>query len=73
MPISGCFQYYNSIVEFEVWDCDASRNSFVVQIVLAILSFFVFPYDVEYCSLEVCEEFCWDFEEHCIEFVHCFW
>ena len=42
MPISGCFQYYNSIVEFEVRDCDASRNSFVVQIVLAILNFLFF-------------------------------
>ena len=31
MPIPGCFQYYSSVVEFEVRDCDAFRSSFIVQ------------------------------------------
>ena len=31
MPISGCFQYCSSVVEFEVRDCDASRSSFIMQ------------------------------------------
>ena len=44
------------------------------RIVLAILDFFfAFPNEVEYCSFEVLEEFCWDFAGHCIESVDCFW
>ena len=40
------------------------------RIVLAILIFF--PYDVEYCSFEVSEELCWDFDGAYIESVDCF-
>ena len=32
----------------------------------------VFPYEVD-CSFEIFEEFCWDFDEDCIESVDCFW
>ena len=59
MPIPGCFQYYSSIVEFEIRDCDASRSSFIVQNCFGYAGFFAFSYEVEYCSLEVCEEFWW--------------
>ena len=30
-PISSCFHYWSSVVEFEVWVCDTFRSSFVVQ------------------------------------------
>ena len=62
MPIPGCFQYCRSVVEFEVGDCDASRSSFIVQDCFGYLGYFVFPYEVKYCSLEVCEELYWDFD-----------
>ena len=42
MPVPGCFQYCSSVVEFEVRDCDTSRSSFIVRIVLAFLGFMLF-------------------------------
>ena len=39
ITIPGCFQYGNSIVEFEVRDCDAPEVPFLYRIVLAILVF----------------------------------
>ena len=69
MPVPGCFQYYSSVVEFEVRDCDAFRNSFIVQDCFSYPGFFIFPYEVEYHSFEIFEEFCWDFDGHCIESV----
>ena len=53
MPIQNCFHYCSSIVEFEVRDCDVSRSSFVVQDCFGYPEFFVFPYKVGYCPLEV--------------------
>ena len=38
------------------------------RIVLALLGF-AFPYEVEYHSFEVFEEFFWDFARHCVESV----
>ena len=73
MPIPGCFQYCSFVVAFEVRDCDASRSPFIVQDCFGYLGYFAFPYEVEYCSFEVCEEFCRDIDEHCIESVDCFW
>ena len=74
MSIPGCFQYCNSVVEFEVRGCDASRSSFIAQDCFGYPGFFfAFPNEVEYCSFEVLEEFCWDFAGHCIESVDCFW
>ncbi|KAL6040188.1 hypothetical protein STEG23_030913 [Scotinomys teguina] len=35
--------------------------------------FFVFPYEVENCSFQVCEDLSWDFDRNCIESVDCFW
>ena len=79
MPVPGCVQYCSSVVEFEVRDCDASRSSFIVQDRFSypvFVSWFfppTFPFEVEYHSFDVCEEFCWDFDGHCIESVDCFW
>ncbi|KAL6086712.1 hypothetical protein STEG23_032488 [Scotinomys teguina] len=39
----------------------------------SLLEGFVFPYEVESCSFQVCEELCWDFDGDCIESVDCFW
>ena len=72
MSVPGCFQYCSSVVEFEVKDCDTSRSSLIVKDCFSYPWFFVFPYEVEYCSFKVCKEFCWDFDGHCIESVHCF-
>ena len=68
MPIPGYFQDCSSVVEFEVRECDASRSSFIAQDCFGYPGIFAFPYEVE-----VCEEFCWDFDGHCIESVDCFW
>ena len=43
------------------------------RVVFVILSFVVFPYEVEYYSLEVCKKLCCDFDGQCIESVDCFW
>ena len=40
---------------------------FVVVVVVVA----VFPYKVDYCSLRVFEEFFWDFDGNCIEFIDC--
>ena len=72
ISIPGCFQYCSSVVEIEARDCDASRSSFIVQDSFVYLGFFAFPYEVDYHSFKVCEEFCWDFVGYCIEFVDCF-
>jgi hypothetical protein len=37
------------------------------------LGFFVFPYEVEYCSFNVCKELYWNFDGNCIEFVNWCW
>ena len=74
MPIPGYFQYCSSVVEFEVRDCDVLEVPLLYRIVLALLGFlFAFQYEVEYCSFEVCEEFCWDVDGYCTESVDCFW
>ena len=57
MPAPGCFQYYSLEVDFEVRHCDASRSFFIVQDCFGYPGSFAVSYEVEYCSLEVCEEF----------------
>ena len=42
MPISVCFQYCSSVVEFEVRDCMPPEILLLYRIVLAILSFLLF-------------------------------
>ena len=60
IPVPSCFYYYSSIEEIEVGDGDASEDSFIVQNCFGYPGFFVFLYEVEYCSFEICEELCWD-------------
>ena len=72
MPIPTCFYYCTSIVDLEVGDGDASRSSLLYKIVLAILVFFLFAYDVEYCSFKVHEELYWDFDGYHTESVDYF-
>ena len=67
MPVPSCFHYCSSVIEFEVRDGNASRSSFIVLDSFGYPGFFVFPYKVDYFSLKVCEEFCWDFDGDCIE------
>ena len=74
MPVPGCFQYCNSVVEFEVGDCDATRSFFIVQDCFGYPGLFAVTYEFEYCSFDGCEEFCWDFDrDYYIESVDCFW
>ena len=73
MSISSCFHYCGSVIEFEVWDGNASGSTFIVQDCFGYPGFFVFPYKVDYCSLKVCEEFLWDFDGDCIESIDYFW
>ena len=73
VPIPSCFHYCSSIIGLDVRYGDASRSSFLVQNCFGFPGFFVFPYKVDYCSLKVCEEFCWDFDGDCIESIDCFW
>ena len=65
--IPGCVQYCSSVVEFEVRNYDASRSSLIVQDCFGYPGLFAFPYEVEYYSFEVCQEFCWDFDRHFID------
>ena len=58
MPVPSCFQYCSSVIEFDVRDGDTSRSSFIVQDCFGYRGFFVFPYEVDYCSFKVCEELC---------------
>ena len=73
MPIPSCFQYCSSVIEFEVRDGNASRSSFIVQDCFGYPGFLISLYKLDYCSLKVCEEFCWDFDGDCIESIDCFW
>ena len=71
MPIPGCFHYCSSIVDFEGKDYDVSKCLLIVQDCFDYPRFF-FSYEVEYCSFEVCEEFCWDFDGDYLESIDCF-
>ena len=64
--------YCSSVIELDVTGGDASRSSFVVQDCFGLPGFFVFAYEVDYCSFNVCEELCWDFYGNCIESIDCF-
>ena len=67
MPIPGCYQYCSSVVEFEVRDCEFSRSSFIIKDCFGYPGFFTFPYEFEYSSFKVCEEFSWDFNGYYID------
>ena len=69
MTIPDCFYYCSSIIEVNVRDGDTSRSSFFcVQECFGYPEFFVFPYEAEYFSFKVCE----DFGRDCIESIDCF-
>jgi hypothetical protein len=44
------------VVQLEVQDGDSSRNSFIIQDYFSYVGFFVFLYEVENCSFQVCKE-----------------
>jgi hypothetical protein len=73
IPIPCSFYYYYSVVQLEVWDSDTSRRSFIVQDCFSYPGFFVFPYEVENCSFQLCKELCWNFDEDFIESVESLW
>ena len=73
MPIPRCFYYCKSIIELKVSECDASGSKFIVEDCCGYPVIFVFPYEFEYCSFEVCEELWCDFDEEYIESIDCFW
>jgi hypothetical protein len=47
------FYYDCSVVQLEIRDSDTSRSSFIVQDSFSYPELFVFPYEVENCSLNV--------------------
>ena len=73
MPIPRYFYDYGSILELEARDGDASGSPFIEQDYFGYPWFSVFPYEVEYCSFEVCEELCWDFDRDHIKSIDYFW
>ena len=58
MTVPSCFYCYSSLVELKVRDGNGSEGSFIVQDCFGYPGFFVFLYEDEYCSFEVCEELC---------------
>ena len=48
MSIPSCFYYCCSVVELDVRDGDASRNSFIVKNCFGYPGFFGFPCEVNY-------------------------
>ncbi|KAL6084921.1 hypothetical protein STEG23_007227, partial [Scotinomys teguina] len=56
------FMYFKPSTEDIISACDLSHSD----------RFSVFPYEVKYCSFQVCEELCWKFDADCIESVDCF-
>ena len=73
MPVPSCFHFCSSIIELEAKDGDPFKSSFIVQDYFGCPGFFVFPYEVEYCSLKDCKKLCWDFDGNCIEAIDCYW
>jgi hypothetical protein len=49
------------VVQLEVRDGDTSRSSLLLRIILVVLDFFVIPYDIENCYVNVCKELYWNF------------
>ena len=70
--VLSCFYYYSSVLEPEGRDGNTPGSSFIAQDCFSYPGFFVLPYEEQYCSFEVWEELCWDFNGECIESVDCF-
>jgi hypothetical protein len=73
VPVPCSFYYNCSIVQLEVRDGDSNRGCYIVEIVFAILGFFVIPDEFSNCPFSLSEELSWNFDGDCIEFVDCFW
>ena len=71
MPIPSCFHYCTSVIEVKDRNGNASGSSFIIRNCFGYPGFLVFPYEVEYHSFKICEEFCWDFDGDCIESIDC--
>ena len=69
-PISCGFDYYSSVVQYEIGNGGTSRNSFIVQDCFGYPAFF---YEFEKYPFKVYKEFCWNFDVDFIESVYCFW
>ena len=69
MLIPDCFQCCSSTGKFGI--VMPLEVLLLYRIAFTILGFF-FPYEVEYHSSELCEEFCWDFDGHCIKSIDSF-
>lgn len=61
VPSSLC--YYSFIINLEVRDGDTLEVPLLNMFILAIPSLLLFPYKVENCFFEVCEDLFWEFEE----------
>jgi hypothetical protein len=73
VPIPCGLYHYCFVVQLQVKRVDSPISSFIVENCLGYPDFFVFPYEVENFSFQVCEELCWNFDGDCIESVDCFW
>ena len=69
----GNFIYFSFVVQLEIRDGDASRNSFIVHNCLSYPRYFVFLYEVDSCSFKVCKELCWNFDGNCDQSVDYFY
>ena len=49
------------------------RYSFIVESIFCYPGFFVIPDEFENCSFQLYEEWSWNSNGACIEFVYCFW
>ena len=48
-----------TVVELEIRDGETSDILLLFRIVLALLCYFVFPYEAGNCSFRLCKELCW--------------
>jgi hypothetical protein len=68
MPILCGFYYYNSVVVLEIRMVIPPGVLLLYRVVLAILCFLFFSYEIEYCSFKVYKELCWNFDGQLISF-----
>ena len=66
MPILCGFYYYNSVVVLEIRMVIPPGVLLLYRVVLAILCFLFFSYEIEICSFKVYKELCWKFDGNCL-------
>ena len=71
MPIPSFLFYCSSLLMSGI--VMPQKVPLLCKIVLDILGFSVFPYEVDYCSFKVGEELCLGFNGDCIKSIDCFW